>query len=106
MKGILSKLLAKRKIKDVSELSVEEKATFETWDKVLSKEELTLDDLKEFCKQQVGVIEGKWQNLDILQNKKAEMIPYHTVYRTILAAIDSPRQAREALEKHLNQLLQ
>ena len=32
--------------------------------KILSKEELTLEDIKEFCKTQCEIIEGKWRNYD------------------------------------------
>lgn len=105
MHSILSKLFAKKGIADVKELDPEEKATFEAWDKVLSKEELTISDIKEFCQSQCDVIEGKWKSYDIKNSKKAEMIPYHTVYKTILTAIGSPRAAREQLEAQLNQLL-
>ena len=47
----------------------------------------------------------KWKDLDTLNAKKAELIPYHVVYKTLLAAIESPKSAREALEIQLNQLL-
>jgi hypothetical protein len=97
-------MFAKRGIKDANQLDPEEKATFETWQAVLSKEELTMDDVKQFCRSQLDVIEGKWTDLNLEQSKKAEFIPYHTVYKSLLAAIDSPKAAREALEKQLIEL--
>jgi len=106
MKGILQKLLGKRGINTVDELSQEEKAQYEEWDKILSKEELTTADIKQFCATQCDVIEGKWKDYNTEEWKKAELIPYHTVYKSLLSAIDSPRSAREQLEKHLNQLTQ
>ena len=105
MKSILLKLLAKRGIKSVDELDAEEKATFQEWDKILSKEELTLEDVKEYCKTQCAVIEGKWKDYGTANVKKAEWIPYHTVYKTLLAVIESPKSAREALEQNLNNLI-
>jgi len=72
----------------------------------ISKEELTLEDVKQFCATQTDIIEGKWKDYGLENVKKAELIPYHTVYKTLLEAIDSPKSAREQLEKHLNQLLQ
>ena len=105
MKDILSKLLQKRGLSSTQELDKEEQATFETWQAVLSKDELTTEDIKNFCQNQVDVIEGKWQDLNTTQDKKAELIPYHTVYNLLLKAIDSPKAAREALEKNLQQLL-
>lgn len=104
MKDILYKLLGKRGIK-LEELSKEEKQTFEEWNKVLSKDELTVADIKEFCKSQADIIENKWKDLNIEQSRKAELIPYHTVYKTLLQVIESPKLVREQLEQHLNQLI-
>jgi mRNA-degrading endonuclease HigB of HigAB toxin-antitoxin module len=103
--NILSKILAKRGIKDVSQLTKEERLDFDNWTAILSKEELTTADIKEFCKSQVDIIEGKWSDLNIENERKAELIPYHTVYSVLLKVIDSPRLAREQLEKQLNELL-
>lgn len=105
MHGILTKLLQKRGIESVNKLDKEEKQTFDNWEKILSKEELTLEDVKNFCQSQIDVIEGKWKDLNVDNLKKAELIPYHTVYKTLLTAIQSPRSARESLENQLNQLL-
>lgn len=104
MKDILNRLLAKRGLK-IEELEQEEKETFEQWNAVLSKDELTLDDIKQFCQTQCEVIEGKWRDYNLENIRKAELIAYHTVYKTLLMAIGSPKSARENLEKHLQQLL-
>mgnify|MGYP001569364737 FL=1 len=105
MHNILSKLLAKRGIKDVTELDKEERIQFEVWHGILSKENLTLEDIKNFCQAQIEVIEGKWKDFNIKQSKKAEWIPYHTVYSTLLLAIESPKVARANLEKQLLELI-
>ena len=105
MKSILYKLLQKRGIDNIDQLDKEEKQIFDNWNAVLSKDELTLEDVKEFCKSQCQIIESKWADYETTNAKKAEMIPYHTVYKTLLQVIDSPRSARENLEKHLQQLL-
>ena len=102
---LLNRLFEKKGIKDVNELSKEERATYDNWKVILAKEELTTNDIKEFCKTQCDIIEGKWKSYDIDQNKKAELIPYHVVYKTLLSAIGSPKNAREALEKQLNEML-
>ena len=104
MIDILNKLLQKRGVK-YEELEKEEKTQFEQWKLVLTKDELTTQDIKNFCQQQVDVIEAKWQDLNIEQIKKAELIPYHTVYNLLLKVIDSPKEAKEALEKNLQQLI-
>lgn len=103
--NILERLLKKRGIKNVDELSNEEKKDFENWRKILSKDELTLEDVKAFCQSQIDVIEGKWKDYSIPQSQKAEWIPYHTVYKTLEQAMLAPKSARENLEAQLNQLI-
>lgn len=103
--SILTKLLEKKGIQSPEQLSEEEQKTFQQWQSVLGKDELTVQDIKDFCSRQVQVIEGHWADLRLEQERKAQMIPYHTVYKLLLGAIDSPKAAREALEKNLTQLL-
>lgn len=103
MHSLITKLFAKRGIKDANDLIPEEKKTFENWNAILSKEELTLDEIKEFCKSQLDIIEGKWRSYNT--EHKENLIPYHTVYKTLLLAIESPKSAREALEKQLTEYL-
>lgn len=105
MANILTRLLEKRGIKDATELQGEEKTQFEKWRAILSKEELTTEDIKQFCQQQVGIIESKWKDYALKNESKAELIPYHIVYKTLLAVIDGPKVAREQLEKYLNELI-
>ena len=105
MKDILAKILQKRGLSSVEELDKEEKQTFDQWQATLSKDELTIQDVKDFCQNQVDIIEGKWTDLNIRQEQKGELIPYHTVYNLLLRVLDSPKDAREALEKNLQQLL-
>ena len=106
MHDILTRLLNKRDIRSVDELDKEEKFQFESWQAVLSKDELTTKDIKNFCQQQVDIINGKWQDLSLEQARKAELIPYYTIYNLLLKVIDSPKEAKESLEKNLVQLLQ
>ena len=103
--NILNKILEKRGIKDTNELDAEEKQQFEQWRAVLSKDELTIQDIKEFCRIQCEVIEIKWKSYDIPQEKKAEWIMPHTIYKTLLQTIESPQKGREQLEQYLNDLI-
>jgi hypothetical protein len=105
MKDLILRLLQKRGIQSVDELDKEEKKTVEEWQSVLSKDELTLEDLKGFCQSQIGIIESKWADYNLDDKMKHNLIPYHTTYKTILNVIESPKAAREALEKNLVQLL-
>lgn len=103
--NILDKILKKRGIKNIDELDSEEKKTFEDWRRILSKDELTLDDIKTYCQQQIGIIEAKWKDYNLDNDKKAQLIPYHTVYRTLEQVLLAPKAERENLENQLNQLL-
>lgn len=105
MHQLLEKIFQKRGIKDSSELSVEELQQYNEWNAQLSKDTLTIEDIQAFLQAQVDVIKGKWTNLDIDQAKKAELIPYFTVYSLLLQTLESPKQAREQLEQQLNNLL-
>lgn len=105
MHALIEKLLFKRGITSPEELDKEEKKTFENWQLVLNKSELSTSDIISFIRSQISIIENKWKDLDTPNEKKAELIPYHVVYKTLLAAIESPKVAREALEIQLNQLL-
>lgn len=111
--SILDLFLKKKGLKSAAELddtpnsdgSPTERQTFDNWKKVLAKEELTLEDLKRFLKIQIGNIEMKWKSYDTPNEKKAEFIPYHTVYKTLEQAISAPVAEREQLENYLNQLI-
>ena len=104
MHNILTRILNKRGV-TVETLDKEEKAQFDTWQEILSKDQLTTEDIKNFCQTQVDIIKSKWQDLNTENVKKAELIPYFTVYNLLLNVLDSPKEARNALEKNLQQLL-
>ncbi len=111
--SILDKFLQKMGVKSASELdntpntdgSPTERESFERMKAVLDKPELTLDDLKIFCQVQIGIIEQRWKDLTLENIKKAELIPYHTVYKTLEQVLNAPKAEREQLENHLNNLI-
>lgn len=103
--SILSKILAKRGIKDVSELDKDEQETFETWSKVLSKDEITLKDVDEFCGIQIATIETQFKDLSNSREKLERLVLQHSIYSTLKLLINSPQKERESLEKYLTQLL-
>lgn len=104
MHKLLTKLLEKRGIKEVGDLTPEEKSDFDNWNAILSKEEMSIKDLKEFCQVQIDIIQQKWSDFSTPQAQKSELLPYFTVYNAILTAIDSPKAVRESVEKQLIQL--
>lgn len=100
--SILSKIFEKKGIKDATELDTEEREVFERYQKILSKEKITIEDLQNFMEAQINVIEMKWRDYEL--KDKASLIPYHTVYRALLDIIKSPQVERAQLEKYLTQL--
>ena len=100
--SILKDIFKKRGIKDITELDKEERETFEKYETILSKPDLTLEDVKHFVESQIGIIEAKWKNYD--RQNKADLIPYHTVYRALLDVINSNQVERVQLEKYLKNL--
>jgi hypothetical protein len=106
MNSLLSKILKSRNITKIDELSREERATFDNWESVLAKRELTLEDLKQFIAARIDNIEMKWRDMNLDASKKAELVPYHTVYKMISQAISAPEAERAALEKVLVQMIQ
>lgn len=102
--NILNRLLSQRGLKE-EDLSREEQQQFNDWRRILSKDELTIDDVKDFCKTQCEIIENKWKDYDTANSKKAELIPYFTVYRTLLQVINAPKMQKEQLEQQLNNLI-
>lgn len=101
----IAKVLEKKGIKDLNELTPEEKAKFDEWQAILSEGEVTVEKIAQFCKRQLGLIDLRWRSLDIDEVKKAQLIPYRVVYSVILEAISAPRAERESLERHLDSLL-
>jgi signal transduction histidine kinase len=105
MHQLIEKLFKKRGINDVNDLSEEEKRNFDEWQGALTKEQLTPNDIKEFLGRQISVIESKWQDLTMENAKKAELIPYHTVYTLLLRVIDSPLESKKQIEQLLENLI-
>lgn len=111
--NILQKLLQKRGLESFDQLSDQplpdgspsEKQIYETYQKILSKEKLTIEDVAEFCQSNLNIITGKWSDLTVDSAKKAELIPFFTIYSLLLQTMQSPQKAREQLEQNLNQLL-
>lgn len=101
MNHFLAKVLNKRGVERIEDLSPEEKETFVKWESILSKEQFTTTDVKEFCEREISSIEKVWEK----DGTKADLIPYHVVYKKICEIIVSPRADREQLEKYLTNLI-
>ena len=105
MHQILTRLLNQKGIKNVTELSSDEKTDFDRWESILSDGEMTVEKIVVFCKNQLNIVENQWKNLDASTLKNERLIIAHTIYRALLDAIEGPKTNREFLESYLNQLL-
>ena len=106
MHSLLSKLLQKRGIENIEDLSKEEKTWFDEKQRVLSQnDEISLEDFRKFCQTQIDLIEGQWKNLDNSKEKNERLIGLFTVYSTLKKIIAAPKGERELLEDYLTQLL-
>ena len=100
MHQLLHQLLRKRNV-EVDNLETSEKTTFDSWNKILSSGEVSVEKIKEFCENQIRLIEGKWRNLDNTSDKNDRLITQHSVYKALLQAMEAPTKERENLEKYL-----
>ena len=61
--SLLDDILDKRKIKDVEELSSQERITYNSIKKELEAE-ITVDSIKRFCEAEIKILEKEWLNMD------------------------------------------
>ena len=105
MHQLLEKLLTKRKITNVNELTVEEAEQFDYWQKILSEGEITVEKIGNFCQSQMDIIKGQMKGIDNTPQKNERLTIMFNIYDSLITLISSPAAERESLEKYLNQLL-
>ena len=103
MVKVINKLLEKRGLKP-EELNPEEQETLDAWRKTLSKGEITIETIAEFCDFQIRDIEGQFKNLENSGAKIEKLVLLHNVYSAIKGLIVAPKHEKEALEKYLTSL--
>jgi len=108
MHNLIVQLFNKKGIKSIDELSqeqdplgVSEFSTIQNYEKVLSKRELTVEDIKSFLTQQIEIIDNKWRDHSVSQKRKNELLPVYTVYKALLGAINAPDAERIGMERYL-----
>ena len=103
MQAPIEKLLKKRKLK-IQDLSDEEKATYDEWDRALS-ENLTLEGLRDFCLAQKIAIEKQYTDLDNSRDKDFILKATLSVYLAIIGLIDGDKEKKVAIIQELEQLI-
>ena len=105
MLNLLQRLLAKKGIRDVSELENYERDDFDRWGKILSEGEVTVESIKEGIKGYIRIVEGQMKNLDNSKEKNERLINQLVTYKTLLELIDSKGIEKENLERYLQSLI-
>lgn len=103
--SILTRLLKKRGVNNTDELTKEERVDFDNWKKILSKEDIKLSDVEEFCTANINNIETQFKDLSNSKEKIERLVLLHSVYSSMKNLINSPRAEREQLENYLTNLL-
>lgn len=101
--NLLARLLEKRGIDKVEDLTVEEKTVFDRYKVVLTGEAVTVESLKAFCKSQITLIEARFAGPDSTHDVYLKASLH--VYLNLLKAIEAPEAERESLERYLTQLI-
>jgi len=104
MHPILSKTLKARGIEDYTKLTDDEKVEFDNWAKILSKDEVTIERIEEFCNIQLGTIEAQF-GTDLETGKAERLMLLHSVYKSLKKMISGPKAERESLEVYLTSKL-
>jgi len=99
---LLENLFKKRGIKDVSELSTDERKDFDRWQAIIDGSEVTVAKIKDFCQSQVKLIESKCDGTNLLS--PVQQASLH-IYINLVKLIDSPEVERANLEKYLTDLI-
>lgn len=101
MHPLLDRLLRKRKIEHLAELSAEEKNKYDEWERILSEGEISVQKVASFCRAQLSLIEAQWKDFANGTSKNDRLIVMHTTYRTLLDVLSAPAAEKEALERYL-----
>lgn len=97
--SILDKLLDKKGIKNIDELTPDERAIYDSYKTTLTGKTVTIKDLETFCKSQITIIEGKFSGPETKYDPYLKACLH--VYLTLLKAIDAPKVERDNLERYL-----
>ena len=89
----------------IESLSPEEKATFDEWNKILTSDGLTREQIIEFCEMQIATIDKIFQNRGRDRSNDSFLADLHGVYSNLLQAINGPIKRKAQLEESLKQRL-
>lgn len=104
--GLLSKWLEKLSVQDTTQLTDQEKATYDQWYALMTKE-LSLDDLKTFLQKQVKQLSKELRDaVEKGEDRRAlRLVARLDNYEAIVAMLDEPDKAREVLIAQITSLI-
>jgi hypothetical protein len=102
--NLLGAWMRKKGIEKEEDLSAEERSTYDGYRRILTGETVTIETLKTFMHSQVSAIESKFGEKDSTHDTYYKACLH--IYLTLLRTIEAPEQQREALERHLTQLIE
>jgi hypothetical protein len=99
----ISDFLSKFNLK-YEDLNASEKETLQTWLEELASKEITLDDVKKYIREMITGVEMELSECDINQKKDIFLKGRLKNYLLLLAFLESPEKAKQALEKQLKNI--
>jgi len=104
--GLLKTWLEKQEIPDYTQLSEQEKATYDQWHAILTKE-LSLDDLKAFLAKQAATLSKELREAVVKGDDRLalRLVARLDNYEAIVAMLDEPSRSREVLIGNLESLI-
>lgn len=106
LSALIKKYFNRLKVNDFTELTEEERATYDEWQAILT-EEPTVESMGRFLTSQIKNLEGELRvAVRDGEERKALFITARLEnYNDLQAVIDAPERNREALAAHINNLL-
>jgi hypothetical protein len=100
---MLQALLEKLGIKNFNDLKSSEKATYQQWAIVLSKADITIDDLKKFLPKELDRAHAELRKFENSAEKDLFYKAYSELCQTIVKFIVGSTQERDQLKQYLKQ---
>ena len=108
---LLDNILKRRGIKNITELTSDEKVEFDKLQRMadrlhkLETEVITVEGIEKFCKQEKAIIEKEWHdNADVSNNKEIYLKVQHKIYDSLIKYIESPKAERDNIVNYLENL--
>lgn len=104
--GLLAKWLEKAKVEDYTQLTDQEKATYDQWHELLTRE-LNLDDLKTFLQRQITTLSKDLREaVEKGEDRRAlRLVARLDNYEAIVDMLNEPNRAREVLIGQITSLI-